>query len=253
MLVRGHSSYLGSSPLVLVDGVKRTMRSVDPHDVESISVLKDAAACAVYGMDGGAGVILITTKSGSQDKAQVSYSGSLTLSTPTALPKMMNGTQYMEYYNLARVLDGNEPYFTREQIDMTSNGDPNDGLENTDWTAPMYKSTLMHQHNLSISGGSKKVRYFISGGFLSQDGIMKGHNYQKGSFRSNVEATPFENLKVSLNIGGYVADNYIPGGYPYENQKSYNIILYVKKSFKNYFFIYPSGFYYCKSFAGTLV
>ncbi len=223
MHVRGYSSYLGSAPLVLVDGVKRTMRSVDPHDVESISVLKDAAACAVYGMDGGSGVILITTKSGSQDKAQVSYSGSVTLSTPTALPKMMTGTQYMEYYNLARVLDGDQPYFTQEQIDMTSNGDPNDGLENTDWTAPMYKSTLMHQHNLSVSGGSKKIRYFISGGILSQDGIIKGHNYQKGSFRSNVEATPFDNLKVSLNVGGYVADTYVPGSYPYINQKSYNI------------------------------
>ena len=159
MLVRGYSSYQGTSPLVLVDGVKRTMRSVDAHDIASISVLKDAAACAVYGMDGGSGVILITTKSGTEGKATINYSGSMTLSHATALPKMMTGTQYMEYYNLGRVLDGNEPYFTQEQIDMTSNGDPNDGLENTDWTAPLYRTTTMQQHSVSVNGGNKKVFY----------------------------------------------------------------------------------------------
>ncbi len=223
MLVRGYSSYQGTSPLVLVDGVKRTMRSVDAHDIESISVLKDAAACAVYGMDGGAGVILITTKSGTEGKATVNYSGSMTLSHATALPKMMNGTQYMQYYNLGRVLDGNDPYFTQEQIDMTSNGDPNDGLENTNWSSTLFKTTTMNQHSVSVNGGNSKVKYFISGGLLSQNGIIDDHNYKKSSFRSNVEATPFNNFKVALNIGGYVADAYIPGSYSYENQKSYSI------------------------------
>ena len=223
MLVRGYSSYQGTSPLVLVDGVKRTMRSVDPHDVESISVLKDAASCAVYGMDGGSGVILITTKSGTEGKATVSYNGSVTLSHATALPEMMSGTQYMKYYNIARVLDGNDPYFTQEQIDLTCNGNPDDGLENTDWTSTLYKTTTMHQHSVSLNGGNSKVKYFISGGFLKQNGIIDDHSYQKGSFRSNVEATPFQNLKVSLNIGGYVADTHVPGSYSYENQKSYSI------------------------------
>lgn len=223
MLVRGYSSYQGSSPLVLVDGVQRTMRSVDAHDIESISVLKDAAACAVYGMDGGSGVILITTKSGSEGKASINYSGSMTLSHATALPKMMNGTQYMQYYNLGRVLDGNEPYFTDEQIAMTSNGDPNDGLENTDWTSTLYRTTKMHQHSVSVNGGNRKVRYFISGNYLSQNGIIDDNNYSKGGFRSNVDATPIENLRIQLNVSGYVADTYVPGGYSYENQKSYNI------------------------------
>ncbi len=223
MLVRGYSSYQGTSPLVLVDGVKRTMRSVDAHDIASISVLKDAAACAVYGMDGGAGVILITTKSGTEGKATVSYSGSMTFSHATAIPKMMNGTQYMQYYNLGRVLDGNDPYFTDEQIAMTSNGDPNDGLENTDWTAPLYKTTTMHQHSVSVNGGNRKVKYFISGAYLDQNGIIDEHKYKKTSFRSNVEATPVDNVKINLNIGGYVTDNYIPGSYSYENQKSYSV------------------------------
>ncbi|MGM9791013.1 MAG: SusC/RagA family TonB-linked outer membrane protein [Candidatus Cryptobacteroides sp.] len=223
MLVRGYSSYQGTSPLVLVDGVKRPMRSVDAHDIASISVLKDAASCAVYGMDGGSGVILITTKSGSEGRASINYSGSMTFSNATALPKMMNGTQYMQYYNLGRVLDGNEPYFTQEQIDMCSNGDVSDGLENTDWTSTLYKTTTMHQHNLSVNGGNSKVKYFVSGSYLSQNGIIEDHKYQKGGLRSNIEARPVENFRINMNIGGYITDTYVPGGYSYENQKSYSI------------------------------
>ena len=220
MLVRGYSSYQGTSPLVLVDGVKRPMRSVDAHDIASISVLKDAASCAVYGMDGGSGVILITTKSGSEGRASINYSGSMTFSNATALPKMMNGTQYMQYYNLGRVLDGNEPYFTQEQIDMCSNGDVSDGLENTDWTSTLYKTTTMHQHNLSVNGGNSKVKYFVSGSYLSQNGIIEDHKYQKGGLRSNIEARPVDNFRINMNIGGYITDNYVPGGYSYENQKN---------------------------------
>ncbi len=223
LLVRGYSSYNGSSPLVLVDGVKRTLGFVNPHDVASVTVLKDAASCAVYGMDAGAGVILITTKSGSEGKAQVNYSGSVTFSNATAIPKMMNGTQYMQYYNMARVLDGDDPYFSEEQIAMTSNGDPSDGLENTDWTAPLYKTTTMHQHSLSVQGGTDKVRYFVSGNYVSQNGIIKGHNYQRGGFRSNIQANPFRNLTLNMNVGAYVVDSYTPGSYSYTNQESYNI------------------------------
>lgn len=224
ILVRGYSSYNGSTPLVLVDGVKRPMSSVDPHDVEAITVLKDASACAVYGLEAANGVILVTTKRGMEGSAVINYSGSVTLSHATALPKMMNGTQYMQYYNLGLQLDGEKPLFTEEQIASTYNGDPTDGIENTDWTKPLYRTTLMHQHNLSISGGSQKINYFVSGGFLSQDGIMKDHSYQRGTFRSNVEAKPHKNIDVSLNVAGSVADNYVPGGYPYENQKSYNLV-----------------------------
>lgn len=105
-LVRGYSSYNGAStPLVLVDGVEREMARIDASDIESVTILKDAASCAVYGMKGANGVILITTKQGTEGKPVITYRGSVTFNHATNLPKMMNGTQYMQYYNLARQLD----------------------------------------------------------------------------------------------------------------------------------------------------
>lgn len=230
-LVRGYSSYNGTStPLVLVDGVEREMARIDASDIESVTILKDASSCAVYGMKGANGVILITTKQGTEGKPVITYRGSVTFNHATNLPKMMNGTQYMQYYNLARQLDnianGLEPgegFFTDEEIAATYNGDPTDGYENTDWTSPIYKTTMMHQHNLSVSGGTDKTKYFISGGFLRHNGIIKDHKNQRGNFRSNITTEINRNLNVQLNIAGNIQDYYRPGGYTYENQKGYNL------------------------------
>lgn len=170
ILVRGRSTYQGEGfgPLTLVDGVERSMSQIDPNDVESITVLKDASACAVYGMKGAGGVILVTTKRGSEGKTTINYKGSLTLSHATTLPKFMNGTQYMQWYNLAREMDGLPRYYSDEEISMTCNGDPTDGYENTNWQDALYKTTLQHNHNLSVSGGTQKTKYFLSGGFMKQ-------------------------------------------------------------------------------------
>ena len=133
MLVRGYTSYNGSSPLVLVDGVERQMGTVDPNDVETVTILKDASASAVYGMKAAAGVILITTKRGHQGAMSINYRGNVTLSQMTTMPDFMNGTQYMEYYNAGLALDklGGDDVpdyqFTPEEIAMTYNGDPSDG------------------------------------------------------------------------------------------------------------------------------
>lgn len=225
MLIRGYSSFSGSgSVLTLVDGVQRPLGQIDPNDVESVTILKDAASCAVYGMKAANGVILVTTKKGSHGKLEINYRGSLTLSHATTLPKMMNGTQYMQWYNLARELDGvKKPFFTEEEIAATYNGDPTDGFENTDWTSDLYKTTLMHQHNLSINGGNDMVRYFISGGYLHQDGIIKGNKNERSNFRSNIEVQATKNLKVSLKTAALIKDYYQPGAYSYGNQQGFSI------------------------------
>lgn len=245
ILIRGYSSFSGSGTvLVLVDGVERAMGQVDPNDVESVTILKDAASCAVYGMKAANGVVLVTTKHGQEGKTDITYRGSMTLSHATTLPKMMNGTQYMQWYNLARKLDNNgvdNPYFTDEEIAATYNGDPTDGFENTDWTSDLYKTTLMHQHNLSINGGSNKVRYFISGGYLHQDGIIKGNKNERSNFRSNIDVQATKDIKVSLNTAALIKDYYQPGGYSYGNQQAYSIfhqllysIPFVPKEYEGY-------------------
>ncbi len=242
ILIRGYSSFSGSGTvLVLVDGVERQMWQVDPNDVESVTILKDAASCAVYGMKAANGVVLVTTKHGQEGKTNITYRGSVTLQHATTLPKMMNGTQYMQWYNLACELDGTSPFFTDEEVAATYNGDPTDGFENTDWTSDLYKTTLMHQHSLSINGGTNKTKYFISGGFLKQNGIIKDHKNQRGNFRSNIDVQATKDIKVSLNTSAFVQDYYQPGSYSYENQKSYSIfhqmlysIPFVPKEYEGY-------------------
>ncbi|MDY3782795.1 MAG: TonB-dependent receptor [Candidatus Cryptobacteroides sp.] len=219
ILVRGYSSYNDSGTvLVLVDGVQRDMNTVNPADIESISVLKDAASCAVYGMKGANGVILVTTKRGSEGSAQVSYNGRYVLSSPTAYPRMLTGTEYMQYYNIGYALDGNsEPFFPAEIIAATCNGDPSDGLENTDWTEPLRRTTQMHQDNVTVSGGNNKANYFISGGWQSQEGFIQGHSNKRLNVRSNVDIKATKNLTVSLNLGIMNQNYHSPGILSYAN------------------------------------
>lgn len=235
LLVRGYSSFQDSgTPLIVIDGVERGsdgLAALDPNEVETISVLKDGASCAIYGMKANNGVILITTKRGQEGKATVSYRGTVTLNKPTALPKMMNGTQYMEWYNLARQLDGSDPYFTQEMIEATYNGDLTDGIENTDWLSTMKKTTLNTQHNVTINGGNQNGHYFVSGGFLKQNGNLKGHTYERGNFRANVDTKIADMIDVQFSAAGIVADSNYPsgqtyatsyGGYSLENQMLYS-------------------------------
>jgi TonB-linked SusC/RagA family outer membrane protein len=236
LLIRGYSSYNDSgSVLTIIDGVDRGtsgLNWLDPNDIESITVLKDAASCAIYGMKASNGVIIVTTKKGSEGKATISYNGSLTLSHATSLPKMMNGTQYMQYYNLARSLDGLDPYYTEEEIAATYNGDPSDGYENTDWTSPYYKTTYTQKHNVSVSGGTQRTKYYMSGGFMDQDGILDNQYYQRGTFRSNIDTKINNYLDATFNVGGLVTNSNYPtgqaitsgvGGYDFENVMLYSI------------------------------
>ena len=225
LLVRGHSTYNGGDgPLILVDGVERSMAYINPNEVESVTILKDAASCAVYGMKAAAGVILVTTKRGTEGKTAINYKGSLTFSHATTLPKFMNGTHYMQWYNYARRMDGEKAYFTDEEIAMTTNGDPTDGFENTDW----QETYLSYYFNASAQSfyqwWQRENRYFLSGGFMKQNGFIKGFELERGNFRSNIDTQVTKDISVSLNVAGKINDYYQPGGDSYENQTTNNVV-----------------------------
>ena len=229
-LVRGYSSWFDSAPLVLVDGIEREFSNIDPNDIESVTVLKDGSA-AVYGFRAANGVILVTTKRGvrSETKPSINYSGSVSFSKNTQLPKFMNGTQYMEWYNIAYEMDNvwagdRPPKFTEEEIAMTYNGDPTDGYENTNWMSPMEKAAPLHQHNLQVRGSTQNVRYFVSGGFRDQRGFFREHKQQTTNLRSNVDVDPVKYLTVSLDVGATFSRQYRPGGLTYTNQEFNNVV-----------------------------
>ena len=146
--VRGLATYGGNSgPLYIIDGMESgQISNLNPNDIASISVLKDAATAAIYGVKGGNGVILITTKSGSRaDHATINYDGSYTLTQNTAMPEMLNAREYIYWHNLARMLDGNPPLWTDENIKtMQANGVTGDDAwldaGGTDWRSTIYNN-----------------------------------------------------------------------------------------------------------------
>ena len=226
MLVRGYGTYNNSSPLVLVDGIERSFQNVDPNDVETVSVLKDAAAAAVYGVKGAHGVILVTTKRGKNGiKPTFSYNGSVTASQNTQLPDFLNGTEYARWHNKSNEMDGNKPWFSEEQIALMSNGDPSDGLENTNW----QKEFLGHaaastQHNISLHGGNENIRYFSSIGGMLQEGVVKDMRFERYNVRTNIDMNPNASWLLSLSLAGRLEDSYAPGSISYGKQALFNPI-----------------------------
>ena len=195
------------APLFIIDGTTRVSGSefqrLNPDDIESISVLKDGAA-AIYGMNAANGVILVTTKRGAEGKPKFNYSGSMSVSSPTDMPKMANALQWIEMRNDAAVNMGLAPIYTAEGVELWRQGVP--GYESVDWyNETIKKSALLQQHTLSVQGGSEKVGYFASLGFTKDPGLLKtgAVNYEQYSFRSNVTARLTDNLKTEIDLSGW--------------------------------------------------
>ncbi|HCN13171.1 MAG TPA: SusC/RagA family protein [Alistipes sp.] len=187
------------SPLVLIDGIEGNMNTVNPNDIESVSVLKDAASASIYGARAAFGVILITTKGGKSDKVRVNYTGNVRFSDAIQIPEMVDSYTFASYWNVANSNDGNGAIFNEEALNRIktymSGGytDPTkdeyygvkanmgsnkydaygNAFANTDWFDTFYKNWVPSQeHNLSLSGGTDKVTYYVSGNFLGQNGLI---------------------------------------------------------------------------------
>lgn len=223
MLVRGTSTFNSSAPLCLVDGVEMSFEYVNPNDVASVTVLKDAATAAIYGVRAANGVILVTTKSGSQGKTVINYDGSFTLSQNTNMPELLNADEYIYWHNYARELDGQSPYYTEENLAwMDSMGI----LGDTDWIDEIYNQFgTVQQHNVSASGGTDKLKFFASIGMMDQQGILKNTDYSRYNMRANVDAKLTSNLTFSTNISG-AASEYNRPGYSISNQAEYSPIVH---------------------------
>ena len=191
----------GNTPLVLVDGIERPWEKINQADIESISVLKDAAAVAPYGLKGANGVILINTKRGREGKVTLSYDGSVGIQTPTNIPDFLNAYDALTLYNEALRMDGrdNEVY-SDELLEKYRTG-TDDRYKNTDWMDAYMKSTVTTRHNISLSGGNKYIQAFASFGYYYQGNMMgKDTYYDRYNLRTNVDFHPIDITKVSVDI-----------------------------------------------------
>lgn len=210
ILIRGQGTLNDSSPLVIVDGVESNIANVNPMDVESMSVLKDAASASIYGSRAANGVILITTKKGKSGKISVDYTGYASLeSVGKTVDAVSNYADYMELRNEARLNSGDSPQFAQEVIDAWRNDGGRNPLlyPNTDWVDEVFKTSVATNHNLSLSGGTDKLSFYTSFGYSNNPGIMENSGYERYSFRSNVEAKPTKWLTLGMKLNGYLANN----------------------------------------------
>jgi TonB-linked SusC/RagA family outer membrane protein len=197
--IRGVGSFgAGTNPLILVDGIPtNAFNDIDPNDIESISVLKDASSAAIYGARAANGVILVTTKTGSSEKVQVSYSGYVGFQQATEYPEFVNSWEFAELFNEA---DGSEVY-TAEDIQKYRNGSDPDNYPNSDFIGQMFtKKPIQTQSNLTINGGSKTSKYNLSFGYLFQDGLVIKNNYSRYNVRLNLENDLSAKLKLTTRL-----------------------------------------------------
>jgi TonB-linked SusC/RagA family outer membrane protein len=209
--IRGKGTFGNSDALIVVDGIVRSFDEIDPNEVESISVLKDASAAAVYGSRSANGVVLVTTKRGHIGKPRFSYNAYVGSQKPTLYPKLMNAYEYAQTNNVARLNNGANPvgnplFYTDQQLQDFQNG-----TIGTNWyDASFKKSSMQQQHNVNVDGGSENIKYFFSGGYTNQDGMYNNINYNRYNFRSNVDAKINPMLTISVDIDGRISQNNSP-------------------------------------------
>lgn len=202
--VRGQGTYsdAGSDPLVLVDGVPGSLSNLNANDIESVSVLKDAASASIYGARAANGVVLVTTKSGGSNGFKINYNANIGIHTPTKMLDLVtNSAEYMRLFNEAKKNSGlTSGLYPQATIDLYENATDREKYPNFDWLDYMFNPATVQNHSLSLSGGNKETSYNITLGFIDQPGTMRGFDYEKYNFRTNLKSQLKDWITVGVNL-----------------------------------------------------
>ncbi len=220
--IRGISTTGNSQPLVLVDGVERDFSNLDPSEIANITILKDAASAAVYGVKGANGVILVTTRRGDSSKPILNYNGSVTFSSNTDMVELLDGPEYAYWHNLATATDNLLrgpssqilPDYSENEIAYINGTkqDPQGVFGNTDWVKLIFKPYAVGQsHNLTVSGGTDSARYFLGGSTLLQDGLIDNVWFKRYNLRSNIDVSLTKDLTLKLDLSGRIEQRHQSG------------------------------------------
>lgn len=221
--IRGTGTFNTADPYILIDGVEAgTMSGLDPSDIESISVLKDAASAAIYGSKASNGVILITTKRGKSGKPKVTYNGYVSVQNVTNTIERLSSYEYASMYNEALQSEGKAARFSDEELQKFKDGtDPN--YPNNDWYDLAYKTGVMQRHNISVNGGTDNMSYMASVGYLNQSGVLKNAGREQFNGRTNLTMNITKRLTARLNLA-FIKNNYTDPSSAYSGGSSDQII-----------------------------
>ncbi|WP_234572935.1 SusC/RagA family TonB-linked outer membrane protein [Rhodohalobacter sp. 614A] len=209
--IRGLNTFssAGNSPLVLVDGIAANINDVNPSDIQSVSILKDAASAAIYGSRGANGVILVETKKGRSGALQAEYNAYVGWTKPTELIELVDAATYAEMQNEALRNQGQSPAYSQEEIDKFRSGiDPENYPDLNQYNLLMDSGNpIQTNHDLRFSGGDDINTYSLSIGYLNKDGLMVHNNYERYNARLNLNSQITEKLNVALNLSGHEANH----------------------------------------------
>ena len=219
--VRGIGTLNNSDPLILIDGVEGDMNTLNPDDIESVSVLKDAASSSIYGSRAANGVILITTRKADREvKPTVTYTGYFAMQKPTALPEMLDAVEYLTLLKEATSNVNKSWGYTQEDIDAVINGTDPNFRANTNWIKEITRDYApQHGHNVNINGGNKNMGYYLSYGNLTTSGLMVGNGYHatRNNVRMKLNTELFDRLTIEGNVSYTDVDNWTPASSDSEN------------------------------------
>lgn len=209
--IRGISSIkTNNDPLVLVDGIPMDMNQLDPNTIENVTVLKDAAAAAIYGARAANGVIVVKTKRGMPGKVNISYNAYIGIQQATKLPEFVNAADYMDMVNIANANIGGAPIYSQETIDATRQHIDPVKYPDTDWIDYIFKNGLIHSHSFAISGGSNLARFAMTVNYLQNEGLIKKAKSDRLNIRANTSVNLLDNLSVNLDFNSYRTNRYEP-------------------------------------------
>lgn len=231
--VRGVGTLNDANPYILVDGLETgTLNSVDPNDIESVSVLKDAASAAIYGSKASNGVILITTKRGKTGKPRIAYNGHISLQNPTMLQELMGSTDYARLFDEALVDFGRQPHFDTagdgKVYEKFENGSDPYNYPDTDWYDLAYRTGIQHSHNINVSGGTDYLKYLFSVGYLNQEGTLPNAARQQFNGRANLDVRLNSRLSMRVNMA-YINNDYTDPNTSYGEDGSAQIVMRLGK------------------------
>ncbi len=224
--------------LVIVDGAPGSLDELEAQEIESISILKDAAAAAIYGVQGGNGVVLVTTRNGTIGKPKLSYNNQFTFASFTAYPEVLNSVEYATVLNEGLLNAGRDPFYSEEEVEAYRSGSDPLNYPNEDWKNLLFRDySFQQRHNLNIAGGNEKVRYFVSAGFLDQGSNYTEDvlGYKQYNLRSNIDVNIADNLILKFNLAGRRRVNEAPG------YSAYNIFRELSRALPTNLAYYPDG------------
>jgi len=205
--------------LVLVDGVPRSMNDIEPDEIETFTLLKDAAATAIYGAEGANGVVLITSKRGRVQKTNIAYRGEYSVLQPTRLPSFLGSVDFLTLYDEGLRNEGKVPIY-ENAIPLYAAGQDSDLYPSTDWMSLLQKHTNNMRHTLNFRGGGEKARFFVSGAFFNESGIFKENpqadydnniGLKRYNLRSNIDLDVTSSTVLRIDLSGQYLETNYPG------------------------------------------